>query len=296
MWNYDYLETLAAIVQTGGVNEASRELRLTEAAVFRRIKLLEDQVGEALLSQNSPPISTPTGKRLIEHYQAVSQMENNLLDSLASSNPDDFVTLAVGVAPDRLTTWFVDAVRSFSDQEKIILEISTEDQEQTHRSLQEGRVQGFINTVDQPAPGCRTTYLGHMDYRLFASPDFANQWFIKGLTTESIQRAPALVFDRRDDLLFQFFRQAWGFTPAQIPAHHIPCADKLPELIVSGLAYGMLSDRDGAGLVDSGELMEPAPAHKVSVKIYWHCLNGKSPFLEKFTKNLVECARGLLKK
>ena len=48
--------------------------------------------------------------------------------------------------------------------------------------------------------GCRLEYIGRMNYHMMAVPEFAAQWFPNGLTVEDVRSAPAVIFDRQDEL------------------------------------------------------------------------------------------------
>ena len=74
----------------------------------------------------------------------------------------------------------LDAVRPFLLEERVLLDIRTDDQEQTHRMMRDGEVAGCVSTRDQPLQGCRIDYLGCMTYHMVAAPAFASQWFPEG--------------------------------------------------------------------------------------------------------------------
>ena len=142
--------------------------------------------------------------------------------------------------------------------------------------------------------GCRIEYIGRMNYHMMATPEFAAQWFPNGLTIEEVRRAPALIFDRQDELHHKLLHQALGEVPTQIPSHYLPSVEKFADFIALGLAYGMLPDQQSMPLVRTGQVVDLAPKCKVPVKLYWHCWNLKSDLLEKLTQHLIRKAKTLL--
>ena len=55
--DYKLLKALSVVVQEGGFEKASRVLHISQPAVSQRVKLLEEQTGQVLLTRTSPPAS-----------------------------------------------------------------------------------------------------------------------------------------------------------------------------------------------------------------------------------------------
>ncbi len=294
MLDYKLLEAMAGVIQEGGFDKAARKLCLTQSAVSQRIRLLEEQTGQILVARTSPPRPTAAGQRMLKHYLRVRRLEDDLSDFLAPAESDAFVSIPVGINADSLATWFTDAVRPFLEQTRVLLDLRTDDQEQTHRFLRDGEVLGCVSVQEAPIQGCHVAYLGCMTYRLVSTPDFAARWFPHGLSVEAVRCAPSVIFNRKDELHNKLFRQALGKVPPEIPAHYVPSSEQFSDFIFSGFAYGMLPDQQNADLVRSGKLTNLAPLCQVCVKLYWHCWNLRSEILEKFTRILVSRAQVLL--
>lgn len=295
MLDYKLIEALAAVIREGGFDKASRVLFLTQSAVSQRVRLLEEQTGQVLLVRESPPRATPAGQKMIKHYLQVKRLEDDLLDFLVPAERGAFAAMAVGINADSLATWFMDAVRDFLKQERVVLDLRADDQEQTHRFIRDGEVLGCVSSHDRPIQGCRMDYLGRMDYHMVASPDFAAKWFPEGVTSEAVHHAPALLFNRKDHLHTKIFLNLLGMAPASIPAHYLPSSGKFAEFIASGLGYGMLPEQQCGELLDSGVLVDLVPSCHVPVRLFWHCWNIRSRLLGKFSETLINQARKLLK-
>lgn len=296
MLDYKLIEALAMVVQEGGFDKAARVLNLTQSAVSQRVKLLEEHTGQVLLARTAPPRATPAGTRMLKHYQQVLRLEEDLLESLAPLPGQNFSSLAVGINADSLSTWFFEAVRPFLERQPVVLDLRPDDQEQTHRLLREGKVVGCISAQSNPVQGCSVAYLGRMDYRLLATPDFAARWFPEGLGPAGVARAPLLVFNRKDELQHRLLRKVLGKIPEPLPTHYFPSSEKYPDFICAGLAYGMLPEHQNAPLLKAGQLVDLAPGCSIAVKLFWHCWNIRSRLLEELTRTLVARASLFLKR
>ena len=238
MLDYKLLEALHMVVTSGGFEKAAQELHLTQSAISQRVKLLEEQTGQVLLARRSPPRPSPAGRLLLKHFSQVARLEQDLAGQLRPRGKQGFNTISLGINADSLATWFMDAVRPLIKAEKLLLDLRVDDQEQTHRFLRDGEVLGCVSAREKPIQGCRVQYLGRMDYRLVASPEFAARWFPHGLNLEGLSRAPGLIFNRKDELHARLIQQALGALPPALPSHFLPSSERFVYLLRHGLAYG----------------------------------------------------------
>ena len=294
MLDYKLIQALAMVVQEGGFEKAAGTLNITQSAVSQRVKLLEEQMGQILLSRTTPPRATPPGRKLLKHYQQVKRLEADLINETGNVGNKRFTSLAVGINADTLATWLLEAVHPFLIKERVLLDIRTEDQEQTHRLLRDGEVVGCISAQGKPIQGCRIDAIGLMHYHMYATPEFAGQWFPNGLSLANACNAPAIIFNRKDELHQKLFLRAFGEVPEPIPASYIPSSEKFADAIALGLGYGMLPLQQSMPLVRKGKLVDLAPGQSVPVELYWHCWNIKSKLLGKFTQQLVRGGMELL--
>ncbi len=284
------------VAREGSFDKAAKVLYITQSAVSHRVKLLEELVGQVLIARTTPSQLTEAGRKILKHYLQVKRLEDELLGEMGDPTDKGFTSLAVGINADSLALWFLAAIQSFMLEEKVLIDIRVDDQEQTHRLLKDGEVMGCISTQEQPLQGCLIEYLGRMTYHMVAALVFAAEWFPHGFTEKGVRHAPALIFDRKDDLHHKFLQQALGTVPPFFPTHYMPSVEKYADFIASGIAYGMLPDQQTAPLLQSGQIVDLSPDYHVSVKLYWHCWSLKSKLLNKFTQQLIFCAKKLLER
>lgn len=80
-----YLKTLVEVVKTGSISKAADTLCVTQPAVSRRIKFIEEQYGYLLLDRSGQTlVPTNAGKLVFEKAELMLSIERELLSSLKS--------------------------------------------------------------------------------------------------------------------------------------------------------------------------------------------------------------------
>jgi LysR family transcriptional regulator (chromosome initiation inhibitor) len=195
-----------------------------------------------------------------------------------------------------LATWFLNAVKDFLDNHRILLDLKPADQDQTDRLLKDGVVIGCVSSKDKLIQGCRMDFLGCMEYRMMAAPEYLAKWYPSGANFENVSLAPLFIFDRKDELHLLFFKEAFGKIPSELSAHYLPSSEQFLKFILAGLGCGMLPEQQSKDYMNSGDLVELVPGCVAKVDLYWHCWNLKSKILQEFSENLVDKARKTLQK
>ena len=294
MLDYKLLEALARVVREGGFDKAARQMHLTQSAVSQRIRLLEDQAGMVLLTRTLPPEPTPEGKALLKHYIQVRQLEEDLSAGLkmeGNAGGSAFRTLAVGINSDSLATWFFPAVDGFLNDNRVLLDLRVDDQDQTRKLLRNGEVLGCISSENKPVQGCRVTSIGTMNYRMVATPGFRDRYFSRGLTRESLGTAPAVIYNHKDDLHAVFLEQKYDIDVIrEVPAGYLPSPELFVDFILTGRAYGMVPDLQSLSHLETGGLLDLDPENHIPVSLYWHRWNLGSALLDEFSKAIVKNA------
>ncbi|WP_035067670.1 LysR family transcriptional regulator ArgP [Nitratidesulfovibrio termitidis] len=313
MLDYRLVEAVAAVIREGGFERAARVLHLTQSAVSQRVKALEDQLGTVLVVRATPARATGEGRRLLAHCDKVGLLETDLAAALrpegGSDSPDadipdiphvPWTTLPVAVNADSLATWFPDAVAPFLRAERALLDLSVDDQERTHLLLRDGHVAAAVSTRAAAVQGCRCLPLGRVDYLCLAAPDFAAQWFPAGLTEAALCRAPAVIFNRADEVHHQFLRGLLPSTASfdriarSLPLHYIPSSERFVDVVAQGLAYGMIPLPQARQHLAEGRLVDLAPGHAVPIRLYWHCWGLRTRLLDALTQHVVSHAHQVL--
>ncbi|MDN4058403.1 LysR family transcriptional regulator ArgP [Massilia sp. YIM B02769] len=281
-----------AAVDTGSLEAAALQLRITPSAVSQRITALEQDMGTPLLVRARPCRPTAPGTRLLQFLRRQALMEAEFLAEL--DNDAGPVRVALAVNNDTLATWLLPVLAPVLVEEGLLVEFVLDNQGHTFALLEGGQALACVSGEDQPMRGCTVTPLGMMRYRMVASPAFAHRWFPEGINRDAARHAPVMVFDRKDNLQTAFLLQHFGLPDGAYPFHYVPASDPYVQAIRLGLGYGMLPQEQCAALLHSGELVDLTPALHVDVPLHWHAWRIQPPRIERMGAALVKAARAVL--
>ena len=295
MYDYKLLAAMVAVIQKGGFDQAAKYLHITQSAVSQRIRLLEEEVGRPVLIRSTPPEPTDLGQLLMTHFRKVTLLEAELQELIDPKGPKSFTHLSVAINRDSLALWFIEAMGSFLKEENIVLEVLAEDQELTHEYLKGGRVFGCVSARHTPLQGCKVEKLGTMHFYLTATPEFAAQWFGKGVGRKSLLKAPGVIFDDKDHMLHDFLAKKFKITLESPPLHVIPALAEYERFITAGLAYGLLAKSQVEAAFLEGRLIDLAPGRDMPLDLFWHCWQLQTDIGAKFTKTLIARSATLIR-
>ncbi|HWQ08929.1 MAG TPA: LysR family transcriptional regulator ArgP [Holophaga sp.] len=294
MLDYRLIEAFAAVLEERGFARAAGRLHITQSAVSQRIKQLEDELGRVLIVRETPPRATSAGERLLRHFRQVSGLEEEAIEDLGVSRKGGFRHLPIAVNSDCLSVWLLDALAPFLQEAAITLEIFVADQDSNLHFLQAGTVAGCVSSQRMTIQGFTSTRIGSVRYLMAASPDFRERWFGDGFTREAATRAPAILFNRDDQLHDRALGRVFGRSAVQPPAYYIPSVEKFNEAIVLGLGYGMITEVQALPEIARGALVEIEPKGRLDTALYWYRWSRSSRLLEDFSKVLIGKGRRLL--
>ncbi|MWL91464.1 LysR substrate-binding domain-containing protein [Cupriavidus sp. SW-Y-13] len=94
------LRALAAVAETGSIQEASRVLHVTQPALSKAIKELETSVGATLFVRTSKGVQlTPPGQRLVAHARLINENVRRARQDLEDMQGAVASDIVVGVTP-----------------------------------------------------------------------------------------------------------------------------------------------------------------------------------------------------
>ena len=302
-FDYFQLAALAAVAREGSFERAAASLHVTPSAVSQRVKGLEDGVGRLLVVRGRPCTLTPDGDRLHRHALQVGLLESDLSRELragggaprrrGSAVPAPLVVIAANA--DSLATWLLPALAPFAEATGARLKIEVDDQDHTAEWLRSGRVLGAVTAEARPVQGCAVEPLGVMRYRATASPAFVKRWFPQGVTRDALRLAPALLFDRKDQLEHRFIRRALGLRPVPLSAHWIPSSTAFVEASLLNLGWGVNPEPLVEAHVQAGRLRDIVPGRRFELPLYWQHWRLTSELLSSLSAALLAGAKRSLR-
>ena len=295
MLDYASLSALAAVVREGSFERAARALHVTPSAVSQRIRLLEERVGCALVVRGQPCEATETGRRLCQHVDRVSLLEQELQGTLPTLAPQGVarVALPVAVNADSLATWFAPAVAAFASQAPVLMQVAVDDEDHTSDWLRSGAVLAAVTATARPAVGCSSRPLGTIRYLATASPAFVQRHFPQGIGAGSLAKAPSLVFNTKDQLQARWARRLCH-RHVELPRHTLPSAHAFVTAALSGMGWGLQPEVMVHAHLRAGHLVELVPGTPLDVPLHWQQARAASALLDELTRHLVRAASAAL--
>jgi LysR family transcriptional regulator (chromosome initiation inhibitor) len=285
MLDYASLAAVAAVAREGSFDKAAAVLGVTPSAVSQRVKSLEERVGAILLTRGVPCRPTDIGAKLCAHVEQVRLLEGEVirdLPGLAGPAPVSS-TVRVAVNADSVSTWFPDAAAQFAAETGAMLDLVLEDEAHTADRLRSGEVLAAVTADPSPVSGCKTYPLGAIAYVAVASPAFMARFFAGGVDTESLQTAPILRFDRRDQLQARWAREAWDVAISP-PTHWAPSTPGMLDMTLVGLGWAMAPMVLAGPYLAAGRLVELSPRRRISVSLYWQRTRLSARLLDQLTQ------------
>lgn len=293
--NLDPKQTQAfrAVIKSGSFEQAALQLHLTPPAISQRVRALESSLGSALVVRSRPCRPTETGQRLLQYLKRATLLEADLIADLAERSDAPLVVVAA-LNADSLGTWFFPALAEVLIKERVLLDLTVEDQDHTYNLLETGLAIGCISTEPKPMRGCTASPLGSMRYRLVASTEFRQQHFGKGLNRNAARKAPVVAYTRRDRLTSSFLLQHLGLPEGAYPSHYVPGAEPHFSAIRFGLGYGMVPELLLHEALADGAVVDLAEDRPLDISLYWHTWKVQSPRMESLSRQIIEAAPKIL--
>lgn len=288
MYNPRGLAALLAVIDSGTFDKAAARLCVTPSAISQRIRQLETELGQTLLIRSSPPRATRAGAAVLRYARQLEQLDAALEAELHHEDDGRRYRLTLAVNADTMGTWLLkDCLAEWSRREDVMLELLIDDQDRTHRLLQDGNVTGCISAMAKPPQGCLSLPLGIARYHAVASREFHAKWFADGMSASAIQAAPAVRFNSKDLLQHRYVDHYFSLDSEQLEFHAIPATHSYAEWIALGMGWGLVPHTQ---LADLPELVDVAPGKTLDVPLYWHYWGIRTRLLDSLTDALLQAA------
>lgn len=292
-FEYPLLEALAAVAREGTFEAAARSLNITQSAISQRVKLLEERTGAILISRGRPCVATEYGQQLYRHVEQVLLLEHDLKKNLTSiENPTSELpaTIRIAVNSDSLATWFPEAIQRAGSELNLHFDIIPDDQEHTAERLRSGEALAAVTAEAKPLHGCKRVPLGAMEYVAVATPRFMAANFQDGVSLATVANAAHLVFNRKDQLLQQWFLDTFGETVPHT-GHLVPSVSGYLACSTNGSAWGLNPRFAAEPFLEDGSLVELVPGASVVLPLYWQSSGQGSEIMKVLSSIVVDIAR-----
>ncbi|MDO5493070.1 MAG: ArgP/LysG family DNA-binding transcriptional regulator [Nesterenkonia sp.] len=300
--NTEHLRAFVTAVDEGTFDAAAALLRISGSAFSQRIKALEREVGQVLLTRTVPVRATTAGADLLRTARQIVLLEDDARRRLglrAAGDPQEIITLSAAVNADSLATWFIGVLREAAAWDDVELHVVSEDQGHTQQLLRSGTVLAAVAESPAPVSGCRSTRLGTMRYWPVATRELVDRSTSAGVSggegVADLSRMPRLDFSVRDPLQRAgLSRVGVDRTPV---THLIPSVEAYNASVFGGLGWGMIPERmmpDGVVEGTHEELTVLEEIGPAESTLYWQRWTTATPALDRLTEAVRRAAdRGL---
>jgi LysR family transcriptional regulator (chromosome initiation inhibitor) len=289
------LTAFTAVIEEGSFDAAARRLSITPSAVSQRIKALEDRLGQVLVVRQIPCRPTPSGERLLRRVRPMQALQAEAVADFLSAVEAAPRTIPLAVNDDSLQTWFLDGLARLHERHGYVFDVRVEDQDHTHEMLRDGSVLGAVTSEGKAVQGCNVHRLGVMRYHAIASPGFAERHFRGGIRADAVNKAPLIVFNRKDELQWRFIRQR---TRAKVspPVHYLPTSTGFVDAAALGLGWCMAPEILITRAVETGRVTIVDPQHWLDVSLYWQSSAVLSETLANLNRAVLDAASAVLRR
>jgi LysR family transcriptional regulator, chromosome initiation inhibitor len=288
MLDHREMETLIAIVDGQSFDSAARHLHISPGAVSQRIKSLENRIGNSVLIRCIPPKTTATGEQVLTYARRMLLLQNELSLVLKNNLNAGALSLSIAVNHDSLSCWFMDVISSLDDQPHLSFDIHTSNTISTQELLKSGEVIAAITSKTNQVAGCKTRYLGQLEYIPVCSQSFFNSHFSSGIGKEQLTSAPIAIFDRNDDLVERFLT-LYDVQTDQIKTHYIPSSHALLDVVKRGIGWTMLPKLLIDDQLAASKLIAISP-QPMFVELYWNTWEQVSEVIAQVEKQVISIA------
>lgn len=288
MIDYHALRAISAVIELQSFEQAARALGISQSAVSQRIGTFEAYVGERLLVRKLPYTATVEGEKYLGLLRKVTSLEEAVL-AQAEQKP----SLKIAINRDSLDLFFLEVLGDEALARTLSIEVTADDQINTLGYLKSGQVDMCITNEERAIPGHTSTPLGTMNYVLACSAGFYKIYFKSGITRHALLKAPAVVFDHNDKILFQFLQDHFGVsTPEAI--NKLPSVVSFKQGILSGFGYGLMPLMDIEKEIRSKRAVNLAPKHTFRLPLYLHQWEYQKNHVKVFNERVLKAAKKIV--
>ena len=192
------LRYFVAVAEEGNISRAAQKIFLTQPALSRQIKALENEIGQCLLKREAHSIRlTPAGEMLLREARELLQRTDEMLERVRAASQG--VRLRVGYAPSLASGLLSAAVENFAQKHPNahveLFDLSTKEM---LAGLENDTLDAVLTVgLDRDAHGFKWTQLIRASWRLAVNRHHPLARKAR-VTPAEVALGPLLVFCQRD--------------------------------------------------------------------------------------------------
>ncbi len=192
------LRYFVAVAETGNISRAAQKIFLTQPALSRQIKALEEEIGQCLLVREAHSIRlTPAGETLLREGRELLQRAGEVVDRVRATGQG--VRLRVGYAPSFASGLLTEAVKAFAERHpQAHVQLFDLSSKEMLAGLEDDTLDVALTVdMDRTVRGVTWTQLLRSAWQLAVNDRHSLARRPK-VVPDEIAREPLLVFSKRD--------------------------------------------------------------------------------------------------
>jgi DNA-binding transcriptional LysR family regulator len=290
------LRHFLAAAEEGNISRAARRVFLTQPALSRQIKALEEEVGQCLLERRAHSIHlTPAGEVAVREGRELLQHADLVLERVRAAGRG--VRLRIGYAPSLAAGWLSTAVGRFTQAHpNACVELSDLSTLEMLAGLERGTLEVAVTVAPaRDTRGLKWTPLVRAPWQLAMHRDhpLARR---RRVTPAEVAAQPLLAFCRRD------YPEYWELVAGWLRQHRQRAAlageydgsDSLLAAVEAGLGVALVTTRHGRRLPARVQLKDLSAApESLCIVAGWRADRESDKPLAVFIEELRQAARAL---
>ena len=289
------LRNFVAVAEEGNISRAAQRIFLTQPALSRQIKSLEEEIGQCLLERSAHSIRlTPAGEALLEEARELLRHADAVLERVRTAAAG--LRLRVGYAPSLASGLLSTAVQRFTQlHPDAHVELADLSSSELLSGVEAGKLDVILTVANDQTRGLDWIRLTEVAWRVAVASDHPSAtrpaW-----TPREISEEPLLVYGRRE------YPEYWQRLIDWMRAHgarprvrgEYDGIESLMSAVASGLGVALVIDPAHRRSVDGTRLKritEPPPP--VVIAAAYRTDRAQDPRLGAFLEELKRSAAEL---
>jgi LysR family transcriptional regulator of abg operon len=146
-----HFRDLVAVVRTGSLRAASRELSIAQPVITRSIRELEHELGTSLFERHSKGVTmTPAGERFVRRIEAVQAEVRRAQEEVKQWNGEYSGEVSIALSPITCMALMPSAIAAFNKRHpRAVVKITQSIFEPVENELNSGLVDFWVGPIDQ---------------------------------------------------------------------------------------------------------------------------------------------------
>jgi DNA-binding transcriptional LysR family regulator len=280
----DLLLAFDRVTELKTVHAAAQDLGLTQAAITKRIRLLESQLGITLfLRSRRGMVLTEEGKAVLQYSRRISEAEGELIANIAGDSRQEVSVIVVGPT-SFVSTRLADACSGIYERFPFLrLHLRSEDHANRIELIRRGEADLAIVNPSKVPNEMSSKLLRPDRYLLVGTP----KW--KGRSLEQILKAERIIDFYESDSTTMDYLSRYGLEKYVGRSRlFVNENDALVRYFMAGVGFGTLTEPIAKPYLERGDLirLNHGKAYEESLALVWYGRSKQISYFEEIVRSI----------